>query len=203
MPLGRCPVSLTRRELWLAALLVVTGLAAWWLVPGRETGDGQKQSSERRPDYVVHGLRATTLDAAGRPERRLDADRLRHYPDDGSSELDAPVLVVYSDEGPPLHARSSRAWINERGDEILLEEDVWLNRAATAQSAPVELHTSELLVLPEVDYAETARFVEIERERDRITADDGMRAWLGNATRIQLFGRARALLVERTADGEG
>ena len=69
-------------------------------------------SGERRPDYVVHGLHAVTLDAAGVPERRLDAQRLRHYPDDGSSELDAPVLVVYREDGPPMHARSSRAWIN-------------------------------------------------------------------------------------------
>lgn len=144
-----------------------------------------------------------TLDAAGLPERRLTAQRLRHYPDDGSSELDDPVLVVYSDDGPPLHARSARAWINARGDEILLEQEVRLERAATAQSAPIELRTSELLVLPKVDYAETGRLVEIERAQDWITATEGMRAWLGNTTRIQLFGRARAgLIPDADADAD-
>lgn len=196
-------MSLTRRELALAVLLVATGLLAWWWLPARDTGQGLGASAERRPDYVVEGLRAMTLDAAGLPERRLTAQRLRHYPDDGSSELDDPVLVVYSDDGPPLHARSARAWINARGDEILLEQEVRLERAATAQSAPIELRTSELLVLPKVDYAETGRLVEIERAQDWITATEGMRAWLGNTTRIQLFGRARAgLIPDADADAD-
>ena len=85
----------------------------------------------------------------------------------------------------------------------MLEEDVWLRRAATAQSAPIELRTSELFILPEVDYAETGRFVEIKREQDWITGADGMRAWLGGTTRIQLFGRARAAWISGTDDDTG
>ncbi|MEA1050197.1 LPS export ABC transporter periplasmic protein LptC [Lamprobacter modestohalophilus] len=196
-------MPLTQRELSLAALLIATGLAAWWWLSARDTDKALAPSAERRPDYVVEGLRAMTLGVTGEPERRLSAQRLRHYPDDGSSELDDPVLVVYSDDGPPLHARSALAWINARGDEILLEREVRLQRGATAQSAPVELRTSELLVLPEVDYAETADFVEIERAEDWITATEGMRAWLGETTRIQLFGRARAALVPSTDDDAG
>ncbi len=188
-------MSLTRRELLLAILLLVTSLIGWWLLPTGEKDEGSRANGERRPDYVVDGLRAVTFNAAGVPERRLVARRLRHYPDDGSSELDDPVLLVYGDDGPVWWARSARAWINEPGDEILLEQDVWLHRLAKALSAPIELRTSELLVLPEVDYAETGRFVEIEREDDWITGTDGMRAWLGSRARIQLFGRARAALA--------
>lgn len=196
-------MPVTGRELWVAMLLVVIGLMAWWLLPAPDIDLGPRTTAERRPDYVVEGLRAITLDAAGLPEHRLDASRLRHYPDDGSSELDDPVLLVYGVDAPDLSARAARAWINKRGDEILLEEDVWLQRAATAESAPIELRTSELLVLPEVDYAETAHFVEIERERDWITSTEGMRAWLGETTRIQLFGRARALLAPDTDTDAG
>lgn len=187
-------MALTRRELLLAMLLIITGLVAWWWLPVRDSDQAPGVSAERRPDYVVEGLRALSMNLAGEPERRLKASRLRHYPDDGSSELDDPVLVIYGDEGPDLRARSAQAWINARGDEILLERDVWLYRAATPLSAPIELRTSELLVLPEVDYAETGRFVEIERDADWITATNGMRAWLGDDTRIQLFGRARSAL---------
>lgn len=192
-------MSLTRRELLVAVLLLVSGLIGWWLLPARDSDKGPAATGERRPDYVVDGLRAVSLTVAGTAERRLVARRLRHYPDDGSSELDDPVLIIYTDDGPSWWANSARAWINEPGDEILLEQDVRLYRAASAQSAPIELRTSELLVLPEVDYAETGRFVEIERDQDWVTATDGMRAWLGSTTRIQLFGRARAALAPTTA----
>ncbi|MEA3638796.1 MAG: LPS export ABC transporter periplasmic protein LptC [Lamprobacter sp.] len=190
------PVALgAGRERWLAVLLVVTGLLSWWLLPARDPGQGPRAGGDRRPDYVVEGLRALSLDNKGMPYRRLDARRLRHYADDGSSELDDPVLLVHDDDGPDLRARSVLAWINASGDEILLEQDVRLQRAATADSAPIELRTSELLFLPQFDYAETSHFVEIEREQDWISATDGLRAWLGSATRIQLFGRARAALA--------
>lgn len=192
---------LTRRELSLAVLLLALGSAALWLQWADDASKAPERDGERRPDYIVEGLSVVTLDAEGLPDRRLDAVRLRHYPDDDSSELDEPVLRLFDAAALRWHARSVRAWINARGDEVLLEQDVRLQRAATAQSAPTELRTSELLVLPEVDYAETARYVEVEREHDRLSASQGLRAWLGGETRIQLFGAVRARMDDTRADG--
>jgi lipopolysaccharide export system protein LptC len=158
-------------------------------------------TQERRPDYVVDGVSAVSMDERGVPTRRIDAIRLRHYPDDGSSELDEPVLEVLGDDGPPWRGTSETAWINAAGDEVLMQENVVLSRPATDLSAPVELRTSELLVLPQVDYAETGRFVEIEQGQDWLTGTDGMRAWFGEATRIQVFGRVRAR-VEPASENE-
>lgn len=191
---------LNRREFWLALLLATAGVAAWLSLPAPEIGPADGAGGERQPDYIVEGLQAVTLDQRGEPARRLDAVRLRHYPDDGSSELDEPVLQVHSDDAPPWQARARLAWINAAGDELLLEQDVRLDRDATADSAAIELRTSELLVLPEVDYAETSRFVMVERGPDWLTATDGLRAWLGESTRIQLFGRVRALIEQRAED---
>lgn len=195
-------MAMTRPERWLALLLLVIGVAAWLLRPADEGTSSDAGSGERRPDYIVDGLRGVVLGLDGEPTRRLDAERLRHYPDDGSSELDAPVLQVYDndDQAPPWYARSRLAWINATGDELLLEQDVRLDRAATVDSPPIELRTSELLVLPEADYAETSRFVMVERGQDWVTATDGMRAWFGLGTRIQLFGRVRALIEQPIDD---
>ncbi len=188
----RATPLVTRRELGLAALLVVLGLAALWLQWAGDAHEVLGPDGERRPDYIVEGLSVLRLDAEGRPERRLDAARLRHYPDDDSSELDEPVLQLFDDAALRWRVRSARAWIDARGDEVLLEQDVRLNRMATAQSAPTELRTSELLVLPKTDYVETTHYVEVEREHDWLSADRGLRAWLGDGTRIQLFGPVRA-----------
>lgn len=185
---------MSRRELGLLLLLTSVVIAGWWLQRPRDGEEAGSQPGERRPDYVVEGVRGLVLDTDGLPHRRLDAERLRHYPDDGSSELDEPVLIVYPDEGPPWRARSRSARINADGDEVLLERDVRLRRAATARMAAIELRTSELRVLPEIDYAETDHFVEIERGPDWVTSQQGVRAWLGEATRAEFFGRVHARL---------
>jgi len=185
-------MMLARREVAMALLLALSGALAWWLQREARPPPPAPEPTERRPDYIVEGLSALTMDTAGRPDRRLTANELRHYPDDGSSELDDPRLLVYDDDAPPWQARADTGWINADGDEVLLQQRVRLERDATDTAAPLVLRTSEMLVLPETDYAETARFVEIDSGDDWVTAQHGMRAWLGEAVRVKLSGRVRA-----------
>ncbi|NBC48178.1 MAG: LPS export ABC transporter periplasmic protein LptC [Gammaproteobacteria bacterium] len=185
---------MSRRELGLLLLLTSVVIAGWWLQRSREGGEAGAHRGERRPDYVVEGIRGLVLDIDGLPDRRLNAQRLRHYPDDGSSELDEPVMIVYPDEGPPWRVRSRSAWINANADEVLLQRDVRVRRAKTPRMDAIELRTSELRVLPQQDYAETDRFVEIERGQDWLTSQQGLRAWLADAIRAEFFGRVHARL---------
>jgi lipopolysaccharide export system protein LptC len=198
---GLVLVALSRRELILMVLFLLVGVAAWWQLRTPDQRDADVGAAERKPDYVVEGLRGVTLDAEGRPTKRLEAERLRHYPDDRSSELDAPSLWVYSAQGPPWQARARSAWMNADADEVLLQDDVRLSRAATSAFEAVELRTSELLLLPEREYAETSQFVEIEQAGgDRVSGSEGMRAWFGAAMRVQVFGRVRARLSPQAAE---
>lgn len=195
--------TLGRREAWLAAALAFSGVLAWWLERAADGPAPAPSAGERRPDSIVEGLEAVTLNAAGEPERRLVAERLRHYADDGSSELDRPLLHVYRDDGPQWRVHARSAWINAGGDEILLQEDVVLEQDASAAGPALELRSSELLVLPELEYAETSRFAEVERGADWLTGTDGMRAWLGDALRLQVFGRVRSRVGPEARRGPG
>jgi lipopolysaccharide export system protein LptC len=185
-------VILGRRETALALLFAVLGAVAWWQQRASAPPPPPATTPERRPDYIVEDLDAVVMDLDGRPDRRLTTPELRHYPDDGSSELAAPRLVVYAEDGPPWYARSDTAWVNATGDELLMEDHVRIERAAAGSAPPLLLRTSELLVLPESDYAETARFAEIDRGEDWLTAVDGLRVWFGERMRVRLFGRVRA-----------
>ncbi|MCF7990296.1 MAG: LPS export ABC transporter periplasmic protein LptC [Thiohalocapsa sp.] len=185
-------LTLNRRQVVIALLLGLLALAAWWYRTTLQPQPGVAPAAERRPDYIVEDLTAVAMDASGRPDRRIETPELRHYPDDGSSELRLPVLRVFEDDKLVWSVRSDTAWISADGDEVLLEGRVMVHRAASAGQAAVDLESSELLVLPELDYAETDRFVELESDGDWVTAADGMQAWLGDAPRTRFFGRTRA-----------
>ena len=184
-------LALTRREVVIVLLFAALGLLAWWYRTTIDIAPDARAPGERRPDYIVEDLSAVSMNEQGRPERRIHTPLLRHYPDDDSSELQSPVLWVLADDAPPWQANAEQAWVSADAEEILLQGQVTVEREGTAAVAPVRLKTSELLLLPDRDYAETDRFVEIESRDDWITATDGMRAWLGPPLRVRFFGRTR------------
>lgn len=191
----------SRRELLIGVLLAAAGLAAWWSRMSAPPETARAPIAERTPDYVVDDLTALTMDALGRPQRRLATPRLRHFADDDSSELETPQLVLLDDDTPPWHVTAERGWVLAGGNEVLLQGAVRAERASAPGIEPVIMTTSALLLLPDDDYGETDRFVEIESGDDWVTAVHGMQVWFGEDMRVRLFGRTRALLdvVETTA----
>ena len=189
------PLFPTRRELIVGGLLVAIALLAWWYSASRAPETAVATDTQRRPDYVVENLSGVTMGTNGRPARLLATPLLRHYPDDQSSEVETPVMTVFSEDAPPWVISSERGWISADGDELLLQGAVRAERASAPDLAPMVLVSSEMLVLPEADYAETDRFAELERGDDWVTATDGMQVWFGEQMRVKLFGRNRTRLA--------
>lgn len=196
-------MSLTSRQILLGLALAFAGALAWWLErePAHEMPNAR--GTERRPDYIIDDLSAVNMDSSGRPAHRMQTPQLRHYRDDGSSELERPVLDLYKDDGPPWRIRAETGWVSANGDEVLLQGQVVIDRAGFDEQPAIELRSSEMLVIPDKEYAETDRFVEIESAADWITAIDGMQAWFGEALRAKLFGRARGQFTGTRAASSG
>ena len=152
---------MTCRQWALGGALAALGATAWWywqaLPPPAPVA-----TAERQPDYVADDLQAVTMDAAGRPVRQLRAVRLRHYPDDGSSELDEPVLWLHEAEQPAWRIRADRGWIARAGDEARLSGAVRAERAASATARALRFETSALRLWPETRQAETDRPVMLD-----------------------------------------
>lgn len=179
------------RQLLLAIVLAALGAAAWWwhdLLPPEEP---PPVARERRPDYVVEQIKATEMGADGQVHRQLEAETLRHYPDDGSSELDKPSLTIYTEEGPPWQATADTGWVSQDGRELRLRGNVAIDRPADATNPPVRIETEALLVHPREEYAETDLPVRLTSGPDWVRSV-GLRAWLGEPLRIELQGRTRA-----------
>ncbi|MBK1731578.1 LPS export ABC transporter periplasmic protein LptC [Thiococcus pfennigii] len=182
---------ITPRQALLALVLATLGGAAWWwhdLLPPEES---PPIARERRPDYVAEGIAATEMGVDGQVRRRLEAETLRHYADDGSSELDRPSLTLYTEGGPPWQATADTGWVSQDGRELRLRGNVVIDRRADADQHAVRIETEALQLRPREEYAETDLPVRLTSGADWVRSV-GLRAWLGEPLRIELQGRTRA-----------
>lgn len=196
-----------RHPFLLAFVLAALGLfalASGWLAQ-RWQGSTQPPRAVdiHRPDYVIDGLRALELDIHGQPKRRLTAMQLRHYPHDDSNALDQPRLLLYDDQAPPWHIRADQGWSASGNARILLTGEVRARRAAGANDPAMAFATSAIEIFPDQEYAQTDRFIEIERGPDRMTAIQGMRFWYIAPMRGEFFGRVRSRVATKNAPERG
>jgi lipopolysaccharide export system protein LptC len=180
------------REYVLALLLAAVGAIAWWLQGEQEAVTAPPADGARRPDYTVSGLTASLMNEDGHLHRRLTATQLRHYPNDGGSDLDDPRLTVFAEGGPPWIVRSGSGWVSEDGDELRLPGVVFIDREAGPNTRPVHLKTWDLYVKPRQDYAETDRPVHVTSNADWLASRQGTRVRFGEQLHLVLLGRVRA-----------
>ncbi len=178
------------RPALFAAVLAAAALT-WWLAGGTPEGEvAAVAPAGHVPEYFARNLRTVTMDAQGRPARALETPHLTRFLDDQSSELETPVLTVYKADEPPWVIRSERAWVSADGDTVLLQGTVRITRDAAPGIRPVAIDTTNLLVRPDDDYAETAEYATLSSLGSR-AAGVGVQAWLGQPNRIKLLSQAR------------
>jgi lipopolysaccharide export system protein LptC len=160
----------SRARYWLP-LLPLLGLlgVTYWLEQQVRPEPGKADASSRHdPDAVMENFSAVRMNELGRPRFVMAAARMRHYPDDDSSELDAPRLTSLSAGRPAIHVVARRGVVSGSADEVFLYEDVEVLREASAGRSELTLQTDYLRVLPDRDWADTDRPVLIFDARNTI-----------------------------------
>lgn len=203
MPVDRRRRWLDRFSAWSPALLL-GGLAAltWWL-DAQVTDPGPRRDGGLRhdPDLVVEGVRMVELDASGKTVQALQAQRARHYPDDGTIEFDAPRVVLTQPDRPQFTVEAAKGRVSGDRLNAYFEGGVRATRAgetgrpegsAGEPAGPITLTTEYLQVIPKQDRAQTDRPVTIQEPRGIIQANGVV---LDNESRtLKLKGNVRGTL---------
>jgi lipopolysaccharide export system protein LptC len=156
----------------LFSLALAAGLAAltMWLERTVQAPSGsQPNALEHDPDFIAERFTATSLDKTGRPEARLTARRMTHYPDDETTELEEPRLVQFREQGPPVRISAERGTVTKDGDEVRLYGTVVVLREATDARPALQMDTTYLQVFPKEDIARTPEAVVITEGASRLT----------------------------------
>ena len=139
----------------MVALLLVALILGYWLyLHQRQTGL-HPRSEGRLPDYTLEGVTLTSLNNTGKARYRINSPEMAHFIDDGSTELDSPVMLFFRDNAPPVEVQSERAWIAPGSSEILLIGEVIIVRPENDVRTTYTIVTRDLRVFPDQEAATT------------------------------------------------
>ncbi|MCL4316473.1 MAG: LPS export ABC transporter periplasmic protein LptC, partial [Gammaproteobacteria bacterium] len=120
---------------------------------------------------------------------RLRAQRMLHYPDDGSTEFIQPLLTVFQVDAPPWEVQAERGTLAQDQDKVWLMDAVRIENPEAAPHLRWRLDTRDLHVKVDEEYAETAQPVTIVGATS-VTHAVGMRVFLKEG-RVQLLAKVK------------
>ena len=155
----------------LFPLLVALVLAVLSYALERAVREGPLRPEPRRhdPDYIVDRFVMTVYGADGSVESRVTADTITHYPDDGTTDVVAPRLLLSKPGSPRYRGRAQRGSVADDGEEVFLYDDVVLIREADAERPEARLETDFLHVVGGLAIARSDREVRLRLGANRLT----------------------------------
>lgn len=154
-------MRLTTTRVFPLALMLSLAMLTFYLE--RMVRDDDTAPAKRRhdPDYVITDFTSTTFDRDGKPLNVLSAARMVHFPDDDSTELEAPRVVQTKPGEPRMSVQAERGAMSADGEEIFLYDNVVMVREGDGTRPEARLTTSFLHIVRERSLVRTDREVTI------------------------------------------
>lgn len=153
------------------ALLLFLAALTYWLNQSVQAPAGKRDGSTRHdPDYIIEKFSAVKLGPDGNPQHALVAEKMTHYPDDDTTELERPHFIAYPVGGPTLEIMADRGFLSSNGERADFTGNVRAIRAAHGNRSQLTVTTEFLRVFPDREYAVTNRPVRIEDAHMRVDA---------------------------------
>ena len=177
------------RQIVLLTVLLASVLATGWLLLNQGAITARPDTASHGPDLFVETMDLRVTGRDGRVHYYLQADSMRHVPQDDRFDLEQPVFQTIQGERGQWQARSNQGSVSADGDTVWLRDQVEIRRLAGPGQRQLDIATSELLVKPGEQTATTGQSVVIRSDAFRVESV-GMDADFGN-NRLNLRSRVR------------
>lgn len=127
------------------------------------------------PDSFMTGVVATNMNKEGGIQSRLYSPEMVHFPLNNSTDISLPHIIFYTQEGNPWDLTANNGKANYGINQIELWNNVVINRTQSKANEPLSLHTSELTVYPQLQFASTDKAVVI-KQLESIIHSKGLKA---------------------------
>jgi len=165
----------------ILAVLATLALGSFWVleVMRRNSADTTPKSVKGEPDYIVGTFTLVRMSTTGHARYKISGDKLWHYPENDTFEIQQPRLHNLAEDQSPMTLRADRATVENIARKVHMYHDVKVDRPAFAAHSHFELNTEYLLVLPDDDIMQTDKAVKIQVGPSQLT---GVGMFANNAT---------------------
>lgn len=176
-------------------VLLMGGLAltSYWVLRDAPSAHSEAPPPpvQHKPDYFMRVFSVKTYDASGMLTGNIHGDELRHFPDDGTIEVDRARLFSQKKSPQATEATADLLSTDARQETYRLQGNVIVTQRGPLVST--EFRSESLVVIPSRDLVISDTPVVMVRNGDRITADS-LRYDDGTGV-AELQGRVRATLA--------
>ena len=176
-------------------MMAVLALGTWWLVRNAPTLETPRETVAPRhePDYEMTNFVVQRFAKDGTLRTQLEGDRLRHYPDNDTLEIDRARLRAIDSDGVVTLATANRALANGDGSEVQLLGDARVVRPAHGNEQEIEFRGEFLHAFRNVEQVRSHLPVTVTQGESVVHAD--AMEYDNLARVIDLHGRTRATFV--------
>lgn len=135
-----------------ALLLAVVAAASYWYSREIRRPTLRTPPTPGTPAFIVDRVVLTQFDASGRGRYKLFAERLSYFDENDDIELAGPRLVSLRPDEPQVQATSTRARVTNAGEQVLMQGDVVVQRAAGAGRPRLEIRTARMTIVPDLEH---------------------------------------------------
>jgi len=182
---------MTSKQIRIYLVLFVLGIGSWLVAYFFE----EKQISEiiavdHSPDFFSVDYTKKEMDQSGILKSELFTNKMIHYGDDETTELDRPIMTLYNSNTPPWVIKSEGGWLAADSNHLLLTGKVFISREETEDYRLFKINTSELKVTLSTSFAITAKWAELIDGANR-TEGTGLEATFVEPVKIKFLSHVK------------
>jgi lipopolysaccharide export system protein LptC len=176
-------------------LMGMLAMGTWWLVKNTPLPDAQQEVLPPRhePDYTMSTFTVQRFGADGAMRVQIAGERLRHFPDTDTLEIDNPRIRAVAPNGRVTVATARRALANGDASELQLSGGAQVRREAMPGHEAIEFRSEFLHAFLNAERVRSHLPVLVRSGTTEVRAD-GME--YDNLARVvELKGRMRAVFA--------
>jgi lipopolysaccharide export system protein LptC len=139
------------------AILITLVMGTWWAADYAQRAvdiDPPSKNTHEFDNWAKNPVIIRT-NPEGYVITRIEGDRMEHFPDDGSYEVDTPRAFSLRAENPLTVATAKAATIFDEGDKIVMKGDAVLMRLGDAEHQPLNFRSEVITILVKEDLSFT------------------------------------------------